>query len=119
MIKQAHGIHGFLPQSLWRLQRFALDAMLMGMFAIAGCAQHHSSLPHNSPAIDGMTIYIGVIPAKLVQGHTIALGDPETIHRGTPKYGNSHHLAVALFDTKTRARINDTRISAGPYESTG
>ena len=117
MIRQAHGSRGFLPYRLWRLQRLALDVMLINMFAIAGCAQRNSLLAYDSPTIDAVLIYIGVIPAELVQYHTIALGHLTAFHGGRPKYGSSHNLVFALSGAKTGVRIADVRMNARPYES--
>ena len=119
MIRQAYGIHGLLPYSLWRLQRLALDVMLIDMFEIAGCAQRNSTLPYDSQMIDAVAIYIGAIPAELAQDHTIPLGHPQAIHGGRPKYASSRHLVFSLFDVKTEARIAGVRMSARPYESIG
>jgi hypothetical protein len=87
--------------------------MLFGALVVAGCSQRNSALPRDTQTVDGMTIYIGVIPAELVQGHSTEPGDPNALHGGTPKNSSSHHLVVALFDAKTGARIGDARIKAG------
>ena len=60
--------------------------------------------------MDGMTIYLGVLPAELVRGHPTQLGDPKAMHGGTLSYQASHHIVVALFDARTAARITDARI---------
>jgi hypothetical protein len=39
--------------------------------------------------------------------------DPNALHLGTPKNSSSHHVVVALFDSKTGVRIADARVKAG------
>lgn len=79
---------------------------------IWGCSDY-ADLPRSTQTVDGMTVYLGVIPAELVQGHSTAPGDPQALHGGTPQKSSSHHIVVALFDAKTGARITDARIRAG------
>lgn len=92
---------------------FRIVAVLCGALTVVGCGPSVSSLPRNTQTVNGMTIDIGVIPAELVQGHSIEPGDPKALHGGTPKDSSSHHLIVALYDAKTGARIADARIKAG------
>jgi hypothetical protein len=53
---------------------------------------------------DGLDVYIGVLPAELVQGHGKE-------HGGTPRNRGTHHVVVALFDSKTGDRITDAQVS--------
>jgi hypothetical protein len=94
-------------QMVWRV------ALLIGALVAVGCGPRNASLPRDTQTVDGMTIYIGVIPAELVQGHSIEPSDPDALHGGTPKGRSSHHLVVALFDAKTGTRITDARIKVG------
>jgi len=91
--------------------RGALIAIGLGLLLLVACGSN--DLPRNTQTVDGITIYIGVIPAELVQGHSTSPGDPKALHGGTPPNRNSHHLVVALFDAKTGARITDAQIRAG------
>jgi len=86
-------------------------ALGLGMFLLAACGSNN--LPRNTQTVDGVTIYLGVIPAELVQGHSTKPGDPQALHGGTPPNRGSHHIVVALFDAKTGARITDATIGAG------
>jgi hypothetical protein len=81
------------------------------LIALEGCADDRP-LPRDKQVVDGMAIYLGVMPAALVQGHAITQGDPTALHGGTAESAASHHLLVALFDAKTGARITDARIRA-------
>jgi hypothetical protein len=57
--------------------------------------------------VGGLAIYLGVLPAQLVQGHT-----ETTMHGGVPRRPHQHHLVVALFDAATGARITDAEVTA-------
>jgi hypothetical protein len=85
--------------------------VVFGVF-ISGCSDY-GDLPRNMQTVDGLTVYLGVMPAELVQGHSTVPGDPQALHGGTPQNRSSHHIVVALFDAKTGVRITDARIRAG------
>ena len=93
--------------------RFAASALLVALVlvALAGCDPHHG-VPRDVQIVDGMVIYLGVMPAELVRGHATSQGDPNALHGGTPERAGSHHVVVALFDAKSGARITDARIQA-------
>ena len=84
---------------------------LVALASALACGRE-TGLPRSEQTIDGVTIYLGVVPAALVQGHSTTLGDPRSLHGGTPEGMGSHHVMVALFDAATGARITDARVSA-------
>ncbi|HKS56479.1 MAG TPA: hypothetical protein VJS12_14400 [Steroidobacteraceae bacterium] len=84
---------------------------VLAMIALGACG-HDRELPADSQVADGMAIYLGVMPAELIRGHSTALGDPPALHGAAPEAAGSHHVVVALFDAKTGARITDARIRA-------
>ena len=90
--------------------RWGLLAVGLAALLIAACG--HRNLPRSVQTVDGMTIYLGVMPAELVQGHSTTLADPQALHGGTPPNRSSHHIVVALFDAKTGARITDAQVRA-------
>ncbi len=54
--------------------------------------------------VDGVAIYLGVMPAQIVQGHPKE--HPEVgMHGGAPTRGDRVHVVVALFDNATGGRI--------------
>lgn len=79
---------------------------------VSGCSGD-ADLPRNTQTVDGVTIYLGVMPTALIQGHSTATTDPQDMHGVTPKKQSSNHIVVALFDAETGARITDARIRAG------
>lgn len=55
--------------------------------------------------VDGMDIYLGVMPAQLTQEHP-------GMHGSKMDKEHSYHILVALFDSKTRKRITDAKVKA-------
>jgi hypothetical protein len=62
--------------------------------------------------VDGVAIYLGVIPAELIEGHPKA--HPESgMHGGAPPVTEErYHIVIALFDAKTGARITNAKVTA-------
>lgn len=58
--------------------------------------------------IKGMAIYIGILPAEILEGHI----NNKTIHGGLPLGPIRFHLTVAIFNDKTGKRINDANVTA-------
>lgn len=79
---------------------------------LVGCG-NDPDLPRSVQTVAGVAIYLGVVPAELVLGHSTVRGDPKALHGGTPRHRGSHHVVVALFDAATGARITEARIRAG------
>ncbi len=55
--------------------------------------------------VDGMDVYLGVMPAQLTQEHP-------GMHGSKLDKEHSYHVLVALFDSKTGKRITDARVKA-------
>jgi len=61
--------------------------------------------------IDGLSVYIGVMPAELLKEHPES--HPEiTMHGGVRTASNEYHLVVAVFDAGSGARITDATVIA-------
>lgn len=93
--------------------------VIAGAFAQIACAA--DSGQHQ--VVDGISVYIGVLPAEMIQGHPKE--HPESqMHGGFPD-DYRHHITVALFDEDTGQRITDAEVSlrlvgagrAGPDKS--
>lgn len=70
-------------------------------FTAAGTGLEHSKVVH------GIAIYLGVMPAQMIQGH------PEKeMHGGEPKGKKRYHVVIALFDDVTHKRITDAKVKA-------
>lgn len=82
--------------------------MLIGWLLTTGIVWAYEGETHKNVA--GMDIYIGVIPAEVIQGRDIP--KEAKMHGGAPQGENQYHLVVALFDAKTGVRISDAKITA-------
>lgn len=63
--------------------------------------------PSEVQTVDGMTAYIGLIPAAIIKGHPDVM-----MHGGKPSGVNEFHLTVAVFNGVTGQRISDAKVSA-------
>lgn len=61
--------------------------------------------------VDGVAIYLGVIPTELIEGHPKAHPESE-MHGGAPVSKERYHIVIALFDAKTGARITNAKVTA-------
>lgn len=61
--------------------------------------------------VDGVAIYLGVIPTELIKGHPKAHPESE-MHGGAPVTEAQYHIVLALFDAKTGARITNAKVTA-------
>ena len=90
---------------LFRKLRCAF-VLLLSLFAVTAMAD--SSL---SKVVDGVTIYLGIVPAEIMRGHPKE--HPQgTMHGGVPREREQYHVMVALFDAKTGQRITDADVKA-------
>lgn len=61
--------------------------------------------------VDGVSVYLGVIPAEMILGHP--KGHPESeMHGGIPAGERRYHVVVAAFDAATGKRIADAQVTA-------
>ncbi len=82
---------------------FALVLILGAISLPAGAASPMSRV------VDGVAIYLGVVPAAIVRGHPPE--HPESTMHGGAVTGDIH-VVIALFDAKTGARITDAAVYA-------
>ena len=86
--------------------------MLIGLVLTSGVVWAFEGDTHKK--VGGMDVYIGMIPAEVIQGRN--LPKESKMHGGALQGRGRYHLVVALFDTKTGARISDTQITANIAE---
>lgn len=76
--------------------------LLFLMFAttvtIADESQRHQK-------VDGLSVYLGVIPAQLTQKHY-------KMHGGIIKDEHNYHIVIAIFDEKEQKRITTAKVKA-------
>lgn len=83
-------------------------AALIGLATTASWA----GLREGSQTADGLTVYLGVVPAAIVRGHAKAHVETK-MHGGTP-LANPHsvHLVAAVFNSANGVRRSDVRVIA-------
>lgn len=64
-----------------------------------------------SKTVDGLTVYLGVLPAAMIQGHAEA-HEESTMHDGVPRGAHAYHVMVAIFDAQSGERVDDARVEA-------
>ncbi|NOY66027.1 MAG: hypothetical protein GXP13_01280 [Gammaproteobacteria bacterium] len=58
--------------------------------------------------VNGLAIYIGIMPAEILKGHS----NKKMMHGGIPTGLVRFHLTVAIFNDKTGKRINNANVTA-------
>jgi hypothetical protein len=63
-------------------------------------------------AVDGLTVYLGVVPAAVTRGHPAGHIE-RTMHDGAARSGNHDvHLLVALFNSASGERVRNASLTA-------
>jgi hypothetical protein len=65
--------------------------------------------------VNGVAIYLGVIPAEMILGHPKPHTEAE-MHGGVPAGSDQYHVMVALFDNASGKRISGAKVSAQMHE---
>ncbi|GBE08570.1 MAG TPA: hypothetical protein ENG90_09615 [Gammaproteobacteria bacterium] len=71
--------------------------------------------PDNFQVVDGVAIYLGVVPAQVIQGHPKEHLESK-MHGGVPIKGHRDHVVVALFDDATGKRIENAKVKGSVME---
>ena len=88
---------------------FAFCVLLAG--SAAGIVAVAAAEADQSRIVDGLAVYLGVLPSELIAGHLP--GHPEeAMHGGVPAGRDSHHVLVAVFDAASGARLGDLDVEA-------
>lgn len=88
--------------TIYQAFRLALLIIVAGLINVPTAV----ALDEHDRVVDGIGIYIGVVPCELIQG-------PERqMHGGVPAVKHCHHVMVALFDNASGQRIEDATVSA-------
>ena len=88
----------------------SLARLILGV-SLALPAAVHAQVLDPFQKVDGLAMYLGVMPAQIVRGHPT--GHTEAaMHGGPPHDPDTYHLVVALFDATSGTRIEDADVSA-------
>ena len=65
-----------------------------------------------SKTAGGMTVYLGVVPAEIVNGLGAADHEQGPMHGRVPKGPHQYHIVAAVFDTASGTRVADAAVTA-------
>lgn len=90
------------------LVKFLFALMVGAAFLTQAAAEEPGGLERTA---NGLTIYLGVMPAQLLQGHEP--GHPEKeMHGGVPRGKHRYHVMVAVFEKESGRRVTDAQVRA-------
>lgn len=90
--------------------RNLMMALLVWIMGISFPSYADEAAPYQK-VVSGITIYLGVVPAEVVQGYPKQHPEGE-MHGGVPTGRDRYHVTVALFDHATGQRITNADVSA-------
>ena len=84
--------------------------ILMGL-AILWIGLGFPAVAQDSKTADGLTVYLGVVPAEMVKGLPSHSGEPP-MHGGGPRHAHQYHVVAAIFDAPSTSRVSDATVTA-------
>lgn len=90
--------------------------LLLALSLAAGVAPWAAADEGNARIVDGVAIYLGLLPAELIAGHPAGHAEADMHPEAR---GQREHLVVALFDAVSGERITDAEVSASIHEEAG
>jgi len=90
--------------------RFACVAFALWAAAEMATARAAEEAP-GLRTVDGLTVYLGVLPTAMVQGHQKDHTE-WAMHGGIPRGRHAYHVIAAVFDAATGERIEDAGLQA-------
>ena len=107
--EHAHSAHqcdrGHAPARLLTI----LTAALSLTFGSLGPAAADET--DNYKTVDGLGVYLGILPAAMVEGHPKAHAEAE-MHGGPPSGAHAYHIIIAIFEETSGERVEDAKVSA-------
>ena len=102
-----------------RMARLIVVFYLAASPAWIAAAPPATAFSGNSGVVEGVTVYLGVLPSEMIRGHPI--GHPEaSMHGGPSSSRGEHHVLISLFDAEgtrlenmeAQARVGEVGLSA-------
>lgn len=106
----AHGPSGGMLGSGLRRWLAPLLAVL-GLSAALGAASATAGEDDNYKVVEGLGIYLGVVPAAIVRGHAPEHPGETAMHGGVPTGPHDFHVIVAIFD-EAGNRVENAEVTA-------
>lgn len=90
--------------------------MLAVSLALAALTAAAAADTDRYKVVDGVAIYLGLMPAEMVLGHPRQFPEKE-MHGGIPQGKDRYHVMIALFDDATGKRIGSAQVIATVSET--
>jgi len=97
------------------VKTFLKAAAMLISLVILGPLASANDAPESFQVVDGIAIYLGVMPAQILHGHPKSYPE-SSMHKGIPPKAHRDHLVVALFDDATGDRIENAKVSGSVME---
>ena len=94
-----------------RFMGYSPIAVLGVLLALASLVSHAGENGQQK-TVDGVSVYMGVLPAEMLLGHPKGHHERE-MHGGVPAGINRYHVVVALFDAASGRRVTEAQVKIG------
>lgn len=88
-----------------------IGLLLILLFGVALPIEAAMAADDDYKIVDGLAVYLGVLPAAMIQGHPKDHPE-EAMHDGIPRSQHAFHVMAAVFDAASGERIEDAKIEA-------
>ncbi|MFV1993077.1 MAG: hypothetical protein ACC635_04165 [Acidiferrobacterales bacterium] len=75
-----------------------------------------SDAPENFQVVNGVAVYLGVMPAQVIEGRHQTRSETKMHKKKALKKEHRDHVVVALFDNATGKRIENAKVKASVME---
>jgi hypothetical protein len=89
--------------------------LMLAVVMLWGLGGVPSAMAADSPyhrQVDGLSVYLGVLPAALVERRHPAAHPEGAMHGGPPRGQHAYHVMVSVFDDETGERVEDLEVEA-------
>jgi hypothetical protein len=95
-------------QLLTRL--FAMAVVALWVSVVLSSRAATAAEDDQSKTVDGLALYLGVVPAEIVKGPSPHSAE-RPMHGRVPRGPHEYHVVVAIFDAASGARISDATVT--------
>jgi hypothetical protein len=87
-----------------------LAVLTAGLVALAAQSPASADENENYKVVQGLGVYLGVLPAGIVRGHPES--HPEaSMHGGAPGGAHEYHIIIAVFEASTGTRVENANVT--------
>ncbi len=98
------------------VRTFWLTALVLISVAIFNPVATAMDVPENFQVVDGVAVYLGVMPAEVIEGYHKAGPESKMHKKAKLKMEHRDHVVVALFDNATGKRIENAKVKGSVME---